>query len=47
MTGQPSPRDVIERFYAAESAYMNTGGADAGANFAGLTTTLDPDVVLH
>ena len=26
---------------------MNAGGADAGASFAGLAATLDPDVVLH
>jgi ketosteroid isomerase-like protein len=47
MASQPSPRDVIERFYAAEAAYMNAGGADAGASFAGLAATLGPDVVLH
>ncbi len=47
MTGQASPRDVIQRFYTAEAAYMNAGGADAGASFAGLAATLDPDVVLH
>ena len=43
----PSPRDVIERFYAAEAAYMNAGGADAGASFDGMADTLDLDVVLH
>ncbi len=47
VAGQPSPRDVIQRFYAAEAAYMNAGGADAGANFADMAATLDPDVVLH
>ena len=47
MTGQASSREVIQRFYAAEAAYMNAGGADAGASFAGLAATLDPDVVLH
>ena len=47
MVSQPSPRDVIERFYAAEAAYMNASGADAGASFAGLAATLDPDVALH
>ena len=46
-TAQASPRDVIRRFYAAEAAYMNAGGAEAGASFAGLAATLDPDVVLH
>ena len=44
---QPSPRDVIQRFYAAEAAYMNAGGGDAGASFADMAATLDPDVVLH
>ena len=43
----PSPRDVIERFYAAEAAYMNAGGGDAGASFADMAATLDPDVMLH
>ena len=41
------PRDVIERFYEAEAAYMNAGGADAGASFAAMAATLDPYVVLH
>ena len=45
--GQPSPRDVIERFYAAEAAYMDAGGGDAGASFAGMAATLDPGVMLH
>ena len=45
--GQPSPRDVIARFYTAEAAYMNAGGAEAGASFAAMAATLDPDVVLH
>ena len=26
---------------------MNAGGADAGASFADMAATLDPDVVLH
>ena len=47
IAGQPSPRDVIERFYKAEAAYMNAGGGDAGASFADMAATLDPDVVLH
>ena len=47
MTRQPSPREVTERFYAAEAAYMNAGGAAAGASFAAMAATLDPDVVLH
>ncbi len=47
MASQPSPRDVIERFYAAEAAYMDAGGGGAGASVAGLAATLDPEVVLH
>ncbi len=45
--GQAAPRQAIERFHAAEDAYMNAGGPDAGASFAGMAATLDPDVVLH
>ena len=41
------PVAVIGRFYAAEAEYMNAGGADAGADFAAMAATLDPDVVLH
>ena len=47
MATRSSPRDVIQRFYAAEGAYMNAGGADAGASFEHLADTLDPEVVLH
>ncbi len=47
VAGQPSPRDVIARFYAAEAAYMNAGGADAGASFADMAATLDPEIMLH
>ena len=47
MAGQSSARDVIQRFYAAEAVYMNAGGTDAGASFADMAATLDPDVVLH
>ena len=47
MAGQSSPRDVIQRFYAAEATYMTAGGADAGASFTGMAATLDPDVVLY
>ena len=47
MATRSSPRDVIQRFYAAEGVYMNAGGADAGASFEHLAATLDPDVVLH
>ena len=38
-----SPADVVERFYAAEAAYMNAGGGD----FSVMAATLDPEVVLH
>ena len=41
------PVAVISRFYAAEANYMNAGGAAAGASFAAMAATLDPDVVLH
>ncbi len=47
MATRSSPRDVIKRFYAAEGAYMNAGGADAGASFEHLADTLDPEVILH
>ena len=47
VAGPPGPRDVIQRFYEAEAAYMKAGGADGGASFAGLAATLDPAVVLH
>ena len=47
MDSSPAPREVIQRFYKAEAAYMNAGGADAGASFADMAATLDPDVVLH
>ena len=41
------PIDVLEAFYAAERIYMAGGGAPAGASFAGMGATLDPDVQLH
>ncbi len=47
VTAHPSPVDVVRRFHAAEDAYMNAGGADAGASFADMASTLDPAVVLH
>ena len=47
MTGQATPREVIEKFYAAEAVYMNAGGADAGASFGDMAATLDSGVVLH
>ena len=47
MPSPASPRDVTERFYTAEAAYMNAGGADAGASFTDMAATLDPHVVLH
>ena len=42
-----APREVIRRFYAAEADYMNAGGSEAGADFAAMAATLDPEVVLH
>ena len=47
MPDPSSPREVLERFYRAEAAYMDAGGGDAGASFADLAATLDPGVVLH
>ena len=41
------PIAVLGRFYAAEADYMNAGGAEAGADFAAMAATLDPEVVLH
>ena len=42
-----SPRRVLDRFYGAERAYMQAGGAGRGASFDAMAATLDPDVVLH
>ena len=42
-----SPIDAVERFYAAEGAYMNAGGPLGGATFGDMAATLDPGVVLH
>ena len=42
-----SPREVLERFYAAERIYMAAGGVLAGASFDGIGATLHPDVQLH
>jgi ketosteroid isomerase-like protein len=42
-----SPREVLERFYAAERIYMAAGGVSAGASFDGIGATLHPDVQLH
>ncbi len=41
------PVAVLKRFYAAEAAYMEAGGATRGASFDEIAATLDPDVVLH
>ena len=46
VTGHPSPLDVVQRFHAAEDAYMNAGAGE-GASFADIAATLDPNVVLH
>ena len=43
----PSPIDVVNRFYAAEHAYMNADGPPGSADFTDMAATLDPDVVLH
>ena len=46
--GSPAaPEGVVQRFYLAEAEYMNAGGGKAGASFAAMAATLDPDVVLH
>ncbi len=45
--GNNMPAEMIRRFYEAEAAYMNAGGSDAGASFAAMAATLDPEVVLH
>ena len=42
----PTPIDVVTRFYDAENAYMNAGGARGGVDFA-MAATLDLAVVLH
>ena len=47
MSEDLTPTEVVSRFYKAEAAYMNAGGADAGASFDDLSATLDPNVVLH
>ncbi len=47
MPDQPDPIAVIDSFYVAEGAYMNAGNGDAGASFADIAATLDPDVVLY
>ncbi len=44
---QPTAREVLEAFYAAERVYMAAGGAAAGASFDQMAATLHPDVVLH
>ncbi len=43
-TTTDGPRQVLERFYAAERAYMS---GDDGAGFDAMRATLAPDVVLH
>ena len=44
---EPRPIVVLKRFYAAESVYMNAGGARGGASFDAVAATLDPQVVLR
>ena len=41
------PSAALRRFYAAEAAYMQAGGAARGADFGPIAATLDPDVRLH
>ena len=42
-----SPKQVLLRFYEAESAYMQSQGKSGDADFDGLRQTLASDVVLH
>ena len=42
MTSHPSPKQVLESFFAAERRYMLEGGS-----FAEFAATLADDVVLH
>ena len=41
------PVAVLRRFYEAEAAYMEAGGAAHGASFDAIAATLDPGVALH
>ena len=43
MSDQPTPKQVLERFYEAERRYMQAGGA----SFEEFAATLADDVVLH
>ena len=45
--GAGDPVAVLKRFYAAEAAYMQAGGATRGAGFDAIAATLHPDVRLH
>ena len=45
-TPAETPRQVLERFYESERAYMQSGPGDA-ASFDAMQATLDPEVVLH
>ena len=47
MSDEDDPVAALRRFYAAEAAYMEAGGAARGADFGPIAATLDPDVVLH
>lgn len=49
MTTPPTPDDawsVMQKFYAAEAAYVAAGGCGK-ADYAAVAAYLDPDVVLH
>ena len=40
-------QDTVERFYAAEWAFMQAGGEKAGASFDDMAALIDPDAVMH
>ena len=42
-----TPRQILQRFYDAEGAYMKAGGAAGGASFDAIAATLAPTVLLH
>jgi ketosteroid isomerase-like protein len=42
-----APRQVMDRFYAAELRYIAAGGAARGADFSEMAACMHPDVVMH
>ena len=44
---QRTARETVERFYAAEWAFMQAGGVEAGASFDDMAALIDPDAVMH